>query len=395
MAKATTDQNKKKKSPVREWINAAAFAVVAASLIRGFSCEAYTIPSGSMEGSLLIHDYLFVSKMAYGPRLPMTPLAVPLVHNKMPLIGGKSYSDAIQWNYHRIPGYSSVKRNDIVVFNGPSADTAIDEQPDMDYYQACRLYGREAVHNKYTIVSHPIDKQENLIKRCVAVPGDVVEIKNAIVYINGTPGTIFPHSKLNYIVRTNNGMAPAVDDEIEMVQQLGTGVYAYNLANDHVNIVKKAFNVSSVELYLRDQAGVAPSEPGEWVFPLDTANYKWNRDNYGPITIPRAGVTVALTAQNIALYRRLIGKYEGNKLEERDGKFIINGTPATSYTFKMDYYWMMGDNRDNSLDSRYWGFVPEDHIVGKAWLVWFSYGESPLSEIRWNRLFRGMNALAK
>lgn len=394
MAK-TISENKKKKSPAREWINAAVFAVVVASLIRTFSCEAYTIPSGSMEGSLLIHDYLFVSKMAYGPRIPMTPMAVPLVHNTLPLTGGKSYTEAVQWKYHRIPGYSQVERNDIVVFNGPSGDSAMAEQPDMDYYQACRAYGAEAIRNKYTVVSRPVDKKENLIKRCVALPGDALEIKNTVVYVNGIATKLLPHSKLNYIVKSTNGAAPAIDDDLELVQQLGNGMYAYNLQNEQVAIVKKAPNVASVNLYLKDAAGVAPSEPGEWVFPLDTANYKWNRDNYGPLTIPKAGSTVALTKQNIALYSRLITKYEGNTLEVKDGKFIINGVASTTYTFKMDYYWMMGDNRDNSLDSRYWGFVPEDHIVGKAWFVWFSYGDNALKDIRWSRLFRGMHALER
>ena len=385
---------KKKKSVLREWLDAGVFALIIATLFRTFSCEAYTIPSGSMEGTLLIHDYLWVSKMAYGPRLPMTPLAVPLVHNTMPVTGGKSYSDAVQLGYHRLPGFGHVELNDVVVFNAPAGDTAIAEQPDMDYYQACRLYGREAVHNKYTILSRPLDKKENLIKRCVGVPGDVIEIKNTIVYVNGTPGAAYPHTKQNYIVRTNGGAPTVEDDKMELVQGLSSNMYAYNLANDQVAAMKKANNVLSAELYLRDVPGVAPSEPGEWVFPLDTADYKWNRDNYGPITIPKAGTTVALNTKTMPLYRRIIENYEGNKLEERDGKFIINGKEATSYTFKMDYYWIMGDNRHNSLDSRYWGFVPENHIVGKPLFVWLSHGDGGmLTDMRWGRLLHGIHAL--
>ena len=393
---STTEATPKEKKPVwREWLDAGVFALIAATLIRTFSCEAYTIPSGSMEGTMLVHDYLFVSKMSYGPRIPMTPLAVPLIHNTLPITGGKSYSDAVHWKYHRLPGFGHVERNDVVVFNGPNGDTAIADNGELDYYQSCRMYGREAINSTYKIVARPTDKKENLIKRCIGVPGDVLEIKNARVYINGQPNVLFPHAKLTYIVKTN-GSAPGVEDNVELLQRVNNGMYVYNLANDQVENVKKAANVASVDLYLRDAAGAAPAEPGEWVFPLDTVNYKWNRDNYGPLTIPKAGVTVTLTPQNIALYRRIIGNYEGNTLEEQNGKFIINGKEATTYTFKMDYYWMMGDNRHNSLDSRYWGFVPEDHVVGKAWFVWLSYGEGGMfADMRWKRLGRGIHALEK
>ena len=389
----TETVTKKKKSFWREWADAIVFAIVAATIIRTFFFEAYTIPSGSMEGTMLINDYLFVSKMAYGPRVPMTPLAVPLVHNTLPITGGKSYTEAVKWGYHRLPGFGHVERNDVVVFNGPSGDTSLADQPEMDYYQACRLYGRDEVLNRFKVVTRPVDKTENLIKRCIGVPGDVIELKNARVYLNGQPNVLFPHAKVNYIVRTN-GMAPAVDDNIELLQRLNNSTYTYNLENDQVDEVRKAPNVVSVDVYLKDPAGVAPSEPGEWVYPLDTAHYKWNRDNYGPLTIPKAGVTVALTPENIAVYRRIIKNYEGNTLDEQNGKIIINGKEATSYTFKMDYYWMMGDNRDNSLDSRYWGYVPVDHVVGKAWFVWFSYHKDGLSHgIRWKRLFHSVHSL--
>jgi signal peptidase I len=211
------------------------------------------------------------------------------------------------------------------------------------------------------------------------------------VYINGQPNILYPHSKLNYIVRTN-GSAPAVDDNLELSEQVNNGLYVYNLENEQADLVKKAPNVISIQPYIMTPAGLSPSEPANWVFPLDTVNYKWNRDNFGPLTIPKEGVTVTLTPQNISIYRRVIRNYEGNTLDEQNGKFIINGKEATTYTFKMDYYWMMGDNRHNSLDSRYWGFVPIDHIVGKAWFVWMSYGTDG---IRWKRLFRGIHSLEK
>ncbi len=387
--KAEENANKKRKSVLREWLDAGLFAIVAATLIRTFFFEAYTIPTGSMEGTMLVNDYLFVSKLAYGPRIPMTPLAIPLVHNTMPLTGGKSYTEAVQWGYHRIPGFGNVERNDVVVFNFPAGDSVMAEYPDQDYYSECRRSGRDLVNNRLTIITRPVDKKENYIKRCVAVPGDVLEIKNTRIYIDGKATPLFPHSKLFHIVSTN-GRAPDVSEDFELYERISDNKYVYNLENCQIAEMKKAGNVTDVTTFINFPAGVSSPHPGEWVFPHDTAHFKWNRDNYGPITVPKKGATVQLSTENIALYRRIIANYEGNKLEERNGQILINGQVATSYTFKMDYYWMMGDNRHNSLDSRYWGFVPEDHVVGKAWFVWLSYGEHG---IRWKRLLHGIHAL--
>lgn len=387
------DIPKKKRSAAREWLNALGFAIVFATFFRMLTFEAYAIPSGSMEGTMLINDHLYVNKLAYGPRMPMTPISLPLVHNAMPITGGKSYTDAVQWNYHRLPGYGKVERNDIVVFNGPEGDTAIVEAPDMNYYQACRAYGRENILNRFSIVTHPVDKMENLIKRCVAVAGDILEIRNGQVYINGKQSETYPFIKHTYLVRTT-GYNPQTDEELELTQAVNNNTYFYNLSNEQAARLNKVANVTSVELYLREPAGKAPQNPGDEVFPFDATHFTWNRDNYGPLTIPAAGATVQLSPGNIALYRRLITKYEGNTLEEREGKYYINGKEADGYTFKMNYYWMMGDNRDNSLDSRYWGFVPEDHVVGKAAFVWWSYGEN-IFDVRWSRLLRGVHALEK
>jgi signal peptidase I len=381
---------KKKKTVAREWLDAAVFAIVAATLIRTFFFEAYTIPTGSMEGTMLVNDYLFVSKLAYGPRVPMTPVALPLVHNTMPLVGGKSYTEAVKWGYHRIPGFGHVKRNDVVVFNFPAGDTVLTEYPDQDYYKFCRSAGREYINNRFTVISRPVDKKENYIKRCVAVSGDVLQVVDGRVHINGTEAPLFPHSKLNYLV-TTIGSAPLVDDNVEFGERFDNTHYRYNLENCQVADVSKATNVVSVKPFTMP-AGVTPPDPGEWCFPFDTVNFKWNADNYGPITIPKEGATVTLTPENIALYRRVIQNYEQNTLEEKDGKYVINGKETSTYTFKMNYYWMMGDNRHNSLDSRYWGFVPDDHIVGKAWFVWLSYGEGG---IRWRRLLHGIGSLEK
>ncbi len=395
--KKKDNPNKKRKPVWREWLDAALFAIIAATIIRTFFIEAYVIPSESMEGTMLVNDYLFVSKMAYGARMPMTPLSLPLVHNTMPIFGGKSYTESVKWKYRRLPGFGNVKRYDVVVFNFPNNDTTMVDMPANDYYQQVRAVGRDAVLAQHEIITRPVDKKENYIKRCVGIPGDVIEVKEGVLFVNGAQATIFPHQRTDYLVQSNNTNFIIGDDFSEenngvtLRGRLPMGA-VYEMEHQAAEKVKTFNGVSSVTPFSPVPQGIVEQNPGAWVYPYDTTHFKWNGDNYGAVTIPKKGATITLTAENIALYRRPIGIYESNKLEERDGKFFINGKETNQYTFKMDYYWMMGDNRHNSLDSRYFGFVPEDHIVGKASFVWLSYGKDGL---RWGRLLRSVKTLEK
>ncbi|MGN7724095.1 signal peptidase I [Chitinophaga sp. 22620] len=376
-------QPKKKKSAVREWIDAAVFAIIAATLIRTFIFEAYTIPTPSMEKTLLVNDFLFVSKVSYGPRVPMTPLAVPFTHHTLPLTKyTKAYSEAIQWKYRRLPGFGDIHRNDVVVFNFPEGDTVALERSDESYYDLVRRMGRDEVWNQYRVISRPVDKRENYIKRCVGIAGDSLEVRNGIVVVNGVPETPPPHGQRQYNVNTNTGepLSAMRLEELGITspyEVLEVGKLFYNLTPSEEKAVKAmSFVGGNVQPYL------SPMVDGVW--PQDTAHHKWTVDNLGPIYIPKKGATIQLDSSNIELYRRVIAVYEKNTLETRGNQFVINGQATNSYTFKMNYYWMMGDNRHKSLDSRYWGFVPEDHVVGKAWLIWMSYGSNG---IRWSRLF--------
>jgi signal peptidase I len=389
--KKEASQPKKKKSFIREWVDAAVFAIVAASIIRIFLVEAYTIPTGSMEGSLLVNDYLFVSKVSYGARTPMTPLAVPLVHNTLPFFNCKSYTELVQWGYHRLPGFGHIERNDVVVFNFPAGDTvALEVQQDQDYYSLLRNYNndRAFVKNNFTVLSRPVDKKENYIKRCVGIPGDTIEVRGGYLYVGNKLSKQYPHSKMTYTIATNGQVSldEFVEEQDMNPEELNydpnSKMYIANLSNDQVAAIKKMNGVIAIAPFVLDK-----NDTRDNAFPNDTANFKWNRDFYGPFIVPKAGQQVTLSLQNIALYQRIIANYEHNSLDIKDGKIFINGKEANTYTFQMNYYWMMGDNRHNSADSRYFGFVPDDHIVGKAWFVWLSFGNKG---IRWNRLFRSI-----
>ena len=376
---------------IYEWVNAIVFATVVASLIHIFVFQMYVIPSSSMESSLLIGDYLYVSKVAYGPQMPNTPLSFPFVHHTMPFSQTKkSFSEAIKWPYHRLKGLKPIRRNDVVVFNFPAGDTVLLEDPAVTYYDVVREFersfgkeeGRKRLNQEYTIISRPVDKRENYIKRCIAIPGDSLEIRDGRAFINGEPQEPVPGLQYSYIVQTSSPFTQYAIDNLGIREYTGNGSgYYMTLTDETAEKVKALNNVISVRRYIyTPNNGVFP----QWDEP------RWSQDNYGPIWIPAKGATVRLTTENLPLYRRIIEAYEGHELEERDGKIYIDGAEAAEYTFAMNYYWMMGDNRHNSADSRFWGFVPEDHIVGKASFVWLSLDANKRfpANIRWDRLFR-------
>lgn len=381
-----------KKSGAREWIDAAVFAIVAATLIRTFVFEAYTIPTPSEEKTLLVNDFLFVSKMAYGPRIPNTPIAMPFVHHTIPGLNVKSYSEWIHIPYTRWFA-NPVTRNDAVVFNFPVNDTLINDAEhgsQITYYQMVREFGREKVWQDFgdLIITRPVDKRENFIKRCVGIAGDTIQIMNGKLHVNGKPEDYFPKSERFYSLQIPEGIYLDEDKlkDLGIEVRVSQGdlqptdkpnLFQVNITNEEIKKLKlpPGYILSDVIFKHRDD-----------LFPYyaDSAGVNWSADNFGPLWVPKKGATIALNPDNIIRYGRCIEVYEGNTFENRGGKYFINGKEAASYTFKMDYFWLMGDNRHNSLDSRYWGFVPEDHVVGKASLIWFSYENGP----RWNRLFR-------
>ncbi len=392
-----------------EWSEAIVFAIVAATVIRSFFIEAFTIPTPSMEKSLLVGDYLFVSKVSYGSKVPNTPLTVPFTHHTLPFTDHTpSYSTWIELPYLRFPALGKVKNNDVVVFNFPEGDTVIAERQNESYYdivlrEAMTLaenqgkdpekdrnellrQARQTINSQYTLLYRPIDKRDNYVKRCIGIPGDKVEIRDRQVFINGKQAQNPDLLQFEYFVKFNSAVPKKTFDKLEITdnvnEQLNQQVMQLNL-NKHN--LEKLQTLNAFDAY---QPVIAAPQMYDYRSFPHMPSLPWNRDNFGPLEVPREGATVNLSLENLRMYERIIRDFEHNTLEVKNNQIVINGQPANRYTFQQDYYFMMGDNRHNSLDSRFWGFVPHDHVVGKAVFIWMSKGDNrPFPGIRYERLF--------
>ncbi|MCQ2168537.1 MAG: signal peptidase I [Bacteroidales bacterium] len=342
---------------ILEWLDAILFAVVVVTVINIFWFQAFKIPSSSMEKSLYTGDHLFVSKLTYGARMPQTPLTIPFTHNT--IFGKESYSTSVQWKYRRLPGIREVRKGDYVVFGFPDGDTVLRKAPAEDYHALVRVFGRETVKEMGDIIVRPMDKKDHYVKRCVAVAGDTLQVKDGLVWVNGEQQEVYPGIQLSYRVTTKAGAYDAFFDAEQLAR------------------VKSSRNVEKVEALLETDSEQASLE----IFPF-TGKTGWTRDFFGPLWIPKKGVTVDITEETLPFYERIISVYEHADV----AKALEEG----KYTFEQDYYFMMGDNRHNSLDSRYWGFVPEDHIVGRPVVIWLSTDKEQRfpKNIRWNRFLK-------
>ena len=414
---------KESEGPVKwimSWVDALVFALVAVYFINLFFFQNYVIPSSSLEKSLLTGDYLFVSKVSYGPRIPETPLTMPLTQHTLPVFECKSYIEWPHWDYRRVKGLGKVELNDIVVFNYPAGDTLVSnpQYQAADYSQMCYSFGSQLIENapnvdslnaqqrwnyyKFVydagrqyiknnesiygeVMTRPADRRENYVKRCVGLPGQTLQIKDRIVYLDGKANKEPDNVQYTYIVKLKANIPD------ELMKELGISMEDLVSLNQNgfMPLTKRAVKELKARKDLVESITLNTEATKSDIYPLN-GNLGWTRDNYGPVWIPQKGKSVTLTLDNIAIYERPIKVYENNDLEVKDGKIFINGKQTNKYTFKMDYYWMMGDNRHNSADSRYWGFVPEDHIVGKPIFIWWSSDpdRSGFGGIRWHRLFR-------
>ncbi len=366
-------------------------ALILTMSIRTLLVEAYRIPTPSMEKTLLAGDYLFVSKISYGPKLPNTPLSIPFFPNMLP--GGKlCYSTALDLPYKRLKGLSKVSRNDVIVFNFPEGDTAVVQYPGQNYYSLVRQFGREYLHSRFSFVTHPVDKRDNYIKRCIGIPGDFIRISASEVMVNNEKMAELPGQQFNYYVKTKN--TPLSGESLkelelnanELSYNSNSSIYILNLNRDKKERISHFPEIQSVQRYTEPNLSFKNTE----VFP-HSFHFLWSADDFGPIKVPGRGMKVKINVSNISLYQRIIEVYEKNKLELQGDSIYINGIFAETYTFKMNYFFVMGDNRHNSADSRFWGFVPEDHLVGKAIAIWFSADpDKGFRGIRLSRMFKSI-----
>lgn len=364
------DRSLKSRTELGEWVSSIVFAIIAATIVHTYFMQPYTIPTSSLEKSLLIGDFLFVSKFHYGARTPMTVVAAPMVHDSLPLTKLRSYLKKPQLPYFRIPGFETIKRNEIVVFNWPT-DTV-------------RFFRDQSNIHAYK----PIDKKSNYVKRCVGIAGDSLEIKDGYIFINGEKTVLPDRAKTQYmhkVVTNGQQLSGATLNRYNVTEGHFQGdFYMLNLTDENAAKLKNNPIVSSITKLIEPKGNYSKS-----IFPHNE-QYAWSVDNFGPIYIPEAGKTVALNTQSLPFYKRIIEEYEQNNLTISGDEIFINGKLATNYTFKQNYYWMMGDNRHNSEDARYWGYVPFDHVVGKPVFIWFSWdsnAEGIGNKIRWKRVF--------
>ena len=423
---------------IMSWVDAIVFALIGVYFLTQFFFQNFVIPSSSLEKTLLTGDYLLVSKLAYGPRIPQTPLTMPMTQHTLPIINCKSYLEYPHWDYRRVKGLGNVEVNDIVVFNYPAGDTVALAQQNQDYYRLAYQIGDQLLgtqtadttsifpqtivipatasllpetsyeeqqriyNNVYAagaaymrqhpeefgeITSRPTDRRENYVKRCVGLPGQTLQIKNDTVYLDGKPNPEPENVQYAYEVTFKQDLPDELKRELGITEE---DLYAQRNGN---TVWMPLTHKVRKQLEARKDivASIARAVPDAgWLYPQNMAK-DWTTANYGPLWIPKKGETLRLTLANLPIYERPIRVYEGNSLEVRGGKIFINGKAADSYTFKLDYYWMQGDNRDNSADSRFWGFVPEDHIVGKPLFIWISldpdYGLFD-GKMRWSRFFK-------
>ncbi|KAA5825113.1 signal peptidase I [Algibacter amylolyticus] len=382
------------KSSSGDWTSSILFAIVAATIVHTYFMQPFTIPSSSLEKSLLVGDFLFVSKFHYGARVPMTTVGAPMVHDTIPVLNKKSYlfddhfedrntswKNKLQLPYLRIPGFQKINRNDIVVFNQP-ADTLLDMNdftPDRNYYK-------------------PIDKKTNLVKRCVGVAGDTLEVRDGYVYINGKKNDLpdRAHLQFSYLVqpKTNQFNPNYIKERYDITDGFGImnaqNTYYFSAISDEaLATFKNHPNVKSISSNIQEK-GVRDAD----IFPHDP-NYNWNVDQFGPLYIPEEGKSIGINIENLPLYKRAITEYEGNTLQVKGNQILINGEVTDTYTFKQDYYWMMGDNRHNSIDARRWGFVPFNHVIGKPVFIWMSLKDMNLFKPRWERFFTTVSGTGK